>query len=102
MATRKSKKVSSSILSKFFRLLSAIWRAVSTTLGRAVRFIFRAGADLDEAHQRDGFAFLFLIAGLITAAGAWFHLNNFVGHTIYSAIYGLAGRLGFMVPVVFI
>ena len=102
MATRKSKKVSSSILSKFFRLLGAIWRAVSTTLGKAVRFIFRAGADLDEAHQRDGFAFLFLIAGLITAAGAWFHLNNFVGHAIYSSIYGLAGRLGFLVPLVLI
>ena len=102
MATRKSKKVGSSILSKFFRLLSGIWRAISKTLGKAVRFIFRAGAELDEAHQRDGFAFLFLIAGLISAAGAWFHLNNLVGHAIYSAIYGLAGRLGFIVPLVFI
>ena len=55
-----------------------------------------------EAHRRDGFAFLILILGLISAAGAWFHLKNFVGRNIYAAIYGVGGRLGALIPLVLI
>ena len=102
MATSKSKKVSASIFRKFFGLLGAIWRLISKALGSSVRFIFRASSELDEAHQRDGIAFILLIAGLISAAGTWFHLNNLVGHAIYSAVYGFAGRLGVIVPLIFI
>ena len=100
MAARKKNKSRSSIIGKFFGLLGAIWRIVAKAFGSSVRFIFRASSELDEAHQRDGIAFLFLIVGLISAAGAWFHLNNFIGHGIYAAIYGVAGRVGILVPLV--
>jgi S-DNA-T family DNA segregation ATPase FtsK/SpoIIIE len=102
MAARKSKKNRPSILGKFFGLLGAIWRLIAKALGSSIRFIFRASSELDEAHRRDGIAFLLLIAGLIAAAGTWFHLNNLVGHGIYAAVFGLAGRLGYLIPVVFI
>lgn len=102
MAARKSKQNRTSIIAKFFGLVGAIWRVIAKALGSSVRFIFRASTELDEAHQRDGFAFLFLIAGLISAAGTWFHLNNLVGHAIYAAVFGLAGRLGYLVPILFI
>jgi DNA segregation ATPase FtsK/SpoIIIE, S-DNA-T family len=101
MAARKNKKARSSVIGKFFGLLGAIWRIIAKAIGSAIRFIFRASTELDEAHRRDGLAFLFLIAGLITAAGSWFHLNNLIGHGIYIFVYGIAGRIGFTVPLIF-
>ena len=101
MAARKNKKARSSIVGKFFGLLGAIWRIIAKSLGSSVRFIFRASTEMDEAHQRDGIAFLFLIMGLIAAAGGWFKLNNLVGHGIYAAIYGVAGRVGVVIPIFF-
>ena len=101
MAARKNKKARSSIVGKFFGLLGAIWRIIAKAFGSSVRFIFRASTKLDEAHQRDGIAFLFLITGLIAAAGGWFKLNNLVGHSIYAAIYGIAGRVGVVIPIIF-
>jgi S-DNA-T family DNA segregation ATPase FtsK/SpoIIIE len=101
MAARKSKKARSSIIGKFFGLLGAIWRIIAKAFGSSIRFIFRASTELDEAHRRDGIAFLFLIVGLIAAAGGWFKLNNLVGHGIFAAIYGVAGRVGVVVPLIF-
>ncbi|MEI6649212.1 MAG: DNA translocase FtsK 4TM domain-containing protein [Actinomycetes bacterium] len=87
---------------KVARGIVAIWRFIAKALGSAVRFIFRGAKDLDPAHQRDGFAFLIFILALISAAGAWFHLNNPLGRGIYAFIYGGFGRLGVLMPVVFV
>ena len=100
MASRKSKKSRASIFAKLAGLVGAIWRIFAKAFGSSVRFIFRSAADLDEAHQRDGFAFLVLIFGLVSAAGTWFHLHNFIGKSIYAAVYGVAGRLGFLIPLI--
>lgn len=102
MAARKSKKVRTSIINKFFGLLGAIWRVIARALGSSIRFVFRASTELEEAHQRDGIAFLLLIAGLITSAGAWFHLDNLIGRAIYAAVYGVGGRLGVLIPIIFL
>ena len=102
MASRKSKKSRASIFAKFVNLLGALWRLIAKSFGNATRFVFRSANELDEAHRRDGFAFLLLILGLISAAGAWFHLKNFVGRNIYAAIYGVGGRLGALIPLVLI
>jgi S-DNA-T family DNA segregation ATPase FtsK/SpoIIIE len=102
MAARKSKKSRTSILGKIIGLIGALWRLLAKALGSSIRFVFRRAAELDEAHQRDGFAFLLLILGLIASAGAWFSLNNFIGHAIYAGVYGVAGRLGIFVPVIFL
>ena len=80
--------------------MGAIWRTIAKAIGGSVRFIFRGASDLDPAHQRDGFAFLIFIIALIDAAGTWFHLDNFVGRTVYAAGYGLVGRLGFITPLI--
>ena len=101
MASRKSKKSRASIFAKLAGFVGAIWRLIAKALGSSVRFVFRSAAELDEAHQRDGLAFLFLIFGLISAAGTWFHLNNLIGRNIYASVFGAAGRLGWLIPLVF-
>ena len=69
MAARKSKKSRTAILGKIFGLIGALWRLLAKALGSSIRFVFRRAAELDEVHQRDGFAFLIVILGLISAAG---------------------------------
>ncbi len=106
MAAKKSRKSASksknSIIGGLFAGLLAIWRLIAKALGSAIRFVFRGAKDLDPVHQRDGFAFLIFILGLISAAGVWFNLHNFVGRGIYAGVYGVAGRLGFIAPIIFI
>jgi S-DNA-T family DNA segregation ATPase FtsK/SpoIIIE len=65
-----------------------------------VRFVARGARDLDPAHQRDGIAFLILIAALVATAGTWFHSDNVVGRAVYSVVYGGFGQIGFFTPVV--
>jgi len=105
MATKKkrasSRQKKSSGVAVLGRVLSAIWRGFAKAIGSSVRFVFRGAAELEAEHQRDGFAFLVLIIGLITAAGTWFNLHNFLGRAVYAADYGLVGRLGFLAPVIF-
>jgi DNA segregation ATPase FtsK/SpoIIIE, S-DNA-T family len=106
MAAKKSRKSTrkstNSVVGGVVTGLVAIWRLFAKAIGSAVRFVFRGAKDLDPVHQRDGIAFLILILGLISAAGVWFNLNNIVGRAIYAAVYGVAGRLGFMAPIIFI
>ena len=105
MATKKkrasSRQKKSSGVAVFGRVLSAIWRGFAKAIGSAIRFVFRGAVELEAEHQRDGFAFLVLIVGLIAAAGAWFSLHNFLGRAVYAADYGLVGRLGFLAPIIF-
>ena len=106
MAAKKSRKStrksSNSFVGGVLAGLLAIWRLFAKAIGSSVRFVFRGAKELDPVHQRDGFAFLIFILGLVSAAGVWFNLNNIVGRAIYAAVYGLAGRLGFAAPVIFI
>ena len=101
-ARRKASSKKSAAANGAARGVGAIWKFIAKTIGSSVRFIFRGAQDLDPAHQRDGMAFLVFILGLISAAGTWFSLDNFVGHGIYAAVFGLVGRLGFIAPIIFI
>jgi S-DNA-T family DNA segregation ATPase FtsK/SpoIIIE len=101
-ARRKASSKKSAAANGAARGIGAIWKFIAKTLGSSVRFIFRGAQDLDPAHQRDGLAFIVFILGLISAAGVWFSLDNFVGHGIYAAVFGLVGRLGIIAPIIFI
>ncbi|MSV76072.1 MAG: DNA translocase FtsK, partial [Actinobacteria bacterium] len=101
-ARRKASSKKSAAANGAARGVGAIWKFIAKTIGSSVRFIFRGAQDLDPAHQRDGLAFLVFILGLISAAGVWFSLDNFVGHGIYAAVFGLVGRLGIIAPIIFI
>ena len=106
MAARKTRKSASkktgSPVAGVLRAFGALWRLFAKAIGSAIRFVFRGAQDLDPVHQRDGIAFLIFILGLISAAGVWFNLDNVVGRGVYAAVYGVAGRLGFIAPVIFI
>jgi S-DNA-T family DNA segregation ATPase FtsK/SpoIIIE len=96
MAKRKK---STSKAAPIVRGVRGIWRFISSAIGRAIRFVARGARDLDPVHQRDGMAFLFLVASLITAAGTWFHSNNILSRAIYSFVYGGFGKIGFFTPI---
>ena len=78
---------------------SGLWWFFAKTLGGAIRFIARGARELDPAHQRDGFAFLFFILALVSSAGTWFHSNNLLGRILFSFFYGAVGRIGLIVPL---
>ena len=101
-ARKKASTKKSAAANGAARGIGAIWKFIAKTLGSSIRFIFRGAQDLDPAHQRDGLAFIVFILGLISAAGVWFSLDNFVGHGIYAAVFGLVGRLGIIAPIIFI
>ena len=101
-ARKKASSKKSAAANGAARGIGAIWKFIAKTLGSSVRFIFRGAQDLDPAHQRDGLAFIVFILGLISAAGVWFSLDNFVWHGIYAAVFGLVGRLGIIAPIIFI
>ena len=104
MAKRKSAKAAkkSSLVGGLFRGLAALWRFVAKIVGSAIRFIFRQAKELDEAHQRDGFAFFLVVLAILAASGSWFHLNNIVGRSLTAFLLGTFGRLAFLAPVIFI
>jgi S-DNA-T family DNA segregation ATPase FtsK/SpoIIIE len=104
MAKRKSAKSGKkpSLIAGLFRGLAALWRFVAKILGSAIRFIFRQAKELDEAHQRDGFAFFLVVLAILAASGSWFHLNNIVGRGLTAFLLGTFGRLAFLAPVIFI
>ncbi len=101
MAKKKS-SASRGFFSFLWRILGTIWQSVARAIGGVVRFITRGAKDMDPAHQRDGFAFLFFIAAMIAAATIWRELNNFFGHAMRSFFYGGFGRLALLIPIVFI
>jgi S-DNA-T family DNA segregation ATPase FtsK/SpoIIIE len=96
---KKTPKKNSSAGASFGRGLRGLWRFLAHSIGRTVRFLVRGARDLDPAHQRDGLGFLFLLLGLIAAAGTWFHSDNFVGRNLFGIFYGLLGRIGFFAPI---
>ena len=99
----KSRKKGSSPAKGIGRGIGMSWRGIAKALGASVRFITRGAKDLDPAHQRDGFAFLIFIMALISAGGAWFHLNNPVGRGIRTGIFDAVGsKIGFFAPVVMV
>jgi S-DNA-T family DNA segregation ATPase FtsK/SpoIIIE len=105
MAKRKKSKTTqkkSSFLGLILRGLGGLWRIIAKALGSAIRFVFRGAQELDAEYQRDGFAFLIVILGLISAAGTWFHLNNTVGDLIRAGLFGAVGRLAYLTPLIFI
>ena len=104
MAKRKSAKSGKipSLIAGLFRGLAALWRFVAKILGSAIRFIFRQAKELDEAHQRDGFAFFLVVLAILAASGSWFHLNNIVGRGLTAFLLGTFGRLAFLAPIIFI
>lgn len=99
---KKAKSKTGAVGGALGRGLASVWRFFAKSLGSSVRFLARGARDLDPAHQRDGIAFLILIFALIATAGTWFHLDNIVGHAVYSVIYGGFGRVGFFAPIVLI
>lgn len=96
------KKKSHGILSALGRALGGIWRALAKALGASVRVITKGAKDLDPAHQRDGFALVLLIVGLIAAATTWWHLDNLFGRAAHSFFYGAVGRLAMLTPLLFV
>ena len=101
MAKRKKPKSKSGAVGRALgRGLSATWRFFAKSLGKAVRFVARGARDLDPAHQRDGIAFLILIAALIASAGTWFHSDNLLGRAVYAVLYGGFGQIGFIAPLI--
>ena len=101
MAKRKKPKSKSGAVGRALgRGVSATWRFFAKSLGKAVRFVARGARDLDPAHQRDGIAFLILIAALIASAGTWFHSDNLLGRAVYAVLYGGFGQIGFIAPLV--
>ncbi len=104
MAKRKSAKSGKkpSLIAGVIRGLAALWRFVAKVIGSAIRFVFRQAKELDEAHQRDGFAFFLVVLSILAASGSWFHLNNIVGRALTAFLLGTFGRLAFLAPVIFI
>ena len=99
---RKAKTKSGAVTGALGRGVAATWRFIARSLGKSVRFVARGARDLDPAHQRDGIAFLILIAALIAAAGAWFQSDNLLGRAISSVFYGGFGRIGFVAPLILV
>ena len=103
MAKRKKAKTKSgAVTGALGRGIAATWRFIAKSLGKSVRFVARGARDLDPAHQRDGMAFLILIAALIAAAGTWFQSDNLLGRAISSVFYGGFGRIGFVAPLILV
>ena len=103
MAKRKKAKTKSgAVTGALGRGIAATWRFIAKSLGKSVRFVARGARDLDPAHQRDGIAFLILIAALIAAAGTWFQSDNLLGRAISSVFYGGFGRIGFVAPLILV
>ncbi len=92
-SSRTASRKKNSIFGAFAKALLSLWQFIARALGSAIRFVFRGAKELDPAHQRDGFAFLLLIVALISAAGTWFNLDNFVGRNLRTLLFGGVGRL---------
>lgn len=101
MAKKKSTK-KSNLFAPILRGIGWLWRLIARAIGGTIRFIFRSSKELDPAHQRDGVAFFLLILALISAFGVWFDLDNKLGRTTYSFLFGTVGLLANLVPVIFI
>ncbi len=102
MAKKKKNTKSAFVFAPILRAFSWLWRFIAKILGNITRFIFRSSKELDPAHQRDGIGFFVFILALIAAAGTWFNLDNFLGRSVYSFLFGSVGRLAYLVPIIFV
>ena len=66
-----------------------------------MRFLFKEARELDQAHQRDGLAFLILIVALLAAGGSWFHMHGLVGRALQAVLLGAFGCLAILSPLLF-
>lgn len=94
----RGKKSGSSPARSSRGVLRKIWLAIATGAGATTRFLLRGAKELDPAHRRDGLGLFVVVLSLIASAGIWFRLDNFFGRTIYSAVAGSFGKIGFITP----
>lgn len=94
----RGKKSGSSPARSSRGVLRKIWLAIATVAGATTRFLLRGAKELDPAHRRDGLGLFVVVLSLIASAGIWFRLDNFFGRTIYSAVAGSFGKMGFITP----
>lgn len=94
----RGKKSGSSPARSSRGVLRKIWLAIATGAGATTRFLLRGAKELDPAHRRDGLGLFVVVLSLIASAGIWFRLDNFFGRTIYSAVAGSFGKMGFITP----
>ena len=102
MAKKKNNSKRPRILPAIARVISSLWQLVSKILGSAIRFVFRSSKELDPEHQRDGIAFFIFILAMLAASGTWFQLDNLLGRGIHSFLFGSAGLLAYLTPLIFI
>ena len=102
MAKKKNNSKRPRILPAITRAISSLWRLVAKILGSAIRFVFRSSKELDPEHQRDGIAFFIFILAMLAASGTWFQLDNLLGRGIHSFLFGSAGLLAYLTPLIFI
>ena len=102
MAKKKNNSKRPRILPAITRAISSLWRLVAKILGSAIRFVFRSSKELDPEHQRDGIAFFIFILAMLAASGTWFQLDNLLGREIHSFLFGSAGSLAYLTPLIFI
>ena len=100
-AKRSTSKSKSSIPGALAQGLGAIWRGIAKAIGTFVRFLFKEARELDQAHQRDGLAFLILIVALLAAGGSWFHMHGLVGRALQAVLLGTFGCLAILSPLLF-
>ena len=102
MAKKKNNSKRPRILPAIARVISSLWQLVAKILGSAIRFVFRSSKELDPEHQRDGIAFFIFILAMLAASGTWFQLDNLLGRGIHSFLFGSAGLLAYLTPLIFI
>ena len=102
MAKKKKNTKSAFVFAPILRAIAWLWRFIAKILGNITRFIFKSSKELDPAHQRDGIGFFVFILALIAAAGTWFNLDNVLGRSVYSFLFGSVGRLAYLVPIIFV
>jgi len=102
MAKKKNNSKRPRILPAIARVMSSLWQLVAKILGSAIRFVFRSSKELGPEHQRDGIAFFIFILAMLAASGTWFQLDNLLGRGIHSFLFGSAGLLAYLTPLIFI
>ena len=88
---------------KFFsaigRGIAAIWRGLSSLLGKGARAIGHGAADIDPGVRRDGAGLALVVIAMIVAGQFWFGLPGALGHWIHVGVASVVGCFGVVVPV---
>jgi S-DNA-T family DNA segregation ATPase FtsK/SpoIIIE len=70
-------------------------------VGRLTRAAGTSARDLDPAHRRDGLGFGLVVAGLLSAGGAWWHAGS-AGDALAGLVEGLFGLGAMLLPLVLV